>query len=183
MTDQDIRARSRDLLHSSLEAGASSISLQASSDQLSSLASSIESAIYEASGSTTSNEYRDSIRQRSLFVKKDNPQALLPALLDSNLTPLQFAQASHSELQSPQQNLSDSKLQEENISNSIGLQSNFIDGDVVQSDQVVNDTQENGASGQIGVAEEMLGGEGEFKARGQPKTGKAMEGIEFETPQ
>lgn len=67
-------------------------------------------------------------------------------------------------------------MQQENIQQSIGLDSNFADGEVVQPDQVVNDSQENAASGQIGVAEDMLGGEGEFKARGQPKTGKANEG-------
>lgn len=172
----DIRSRSTDLLLTSLQSGAETTSIKAEKPTLSTLAEQLEASIHAANGSTTSNEYRDAIRQRSLFLKKDNPQALIPALLQGTLSADDFANASHTHLQSPEQALSDAQLQQDNIQQSIGMASDAVDGAAVQPDQVANDSQENGASGQIGVAEDMLGGEGEFKARGQPKTGKANEG-------
>lgn len=58
----------------------------------------------------------------------------------------------------------------------MGLDSDTADGRAFLPEQVVDDSQVDGASGQIGVAEDMLGAEGEFKARGQPKVGRANEG-------
>lgn len=63
----------------------------------------------------------------------------------------------------------------------MGVSSNFDDS-LVQGEQAVTEEQKGNDPSQLGVAEAMLGGEGEFASRKQPKVGKAMEGVEFETP-
>lgn len=79
MTD-DIRNRSVKLLETSLAASASS-----GSSDLSQLASSLEEAIFQANGSSTGNEYRDAVRQRSLILKKDNPE-LATSLVEGKIS-------------------------------------------------------------------------------------------------
>lgn len=76
MTD-DIRNRSVKLLETSLAASGSS--------DVSQLASSLEEAIFQANGSSTGNEYRDAVRQRSLILKKDNPE-LATSLMEGNIS-------------------------------------------------------------------------------------------------
>lgn len=86
MTD-DIRSRSAKLLETSIAA-----SLSSGSSDVSQLASSLEEAIFQASGSSTGNEYRDAVRQRSLVLKKDNPE-LATSLVEGTISVEEVARA------------------------------------------------------------------------------------------
>lgn len=66
-------------------------------------------------------------------------------------------------------------LEERNLQSSLGMVT-------AEPTLAVDEEQKEGRTGQLGTAENMLGEEGDFKSRAQPKVGKAMEGIEFETP-
>lgn len=182
MTDSDIRNRSISLLSTSLAGGleaAGNASATPSQSQLDQAAIQIEAALFTAHQESTSNEYRNATRERSLMLKKDNPQ-LAAQLLSGSLSFQDFATQPASSLRSSDQKKADEVLEAENIQSSMGISSNFAEGDLVEATRPVELEGARGGdafvSGQSGLAEAMLGEEGEFKARGQPKVGKAMEG-------
>lgn len=182
MTDSDIRNRSISLLSTSLAGGleaAGNASATPSQSQLDQAATQIEAALFTTHQESTSNEYRNAIRERSLMLKKDNPQ-LAAQLLSGSLSFHDFATQPASSLRSSDQKKADEVLEAENIQSSMGISSNFAEGDLVEATRPVELEGARGGdafvSGQSGFAEAMLGEEGEFKARGQPKVGKAMEG-------
>ncbi|CAO1637972.1 unnamed protein product [Parajaminaea phylloscopi] len=171
----DIRARSVSLFESSISAALTQVQgASAPASQIEQLAASIEEAIFSAFEGQTGNEYRNEVRERSLVIKKDNPE-VIKRLLNGELGPREFTSASASDLRSATQARTDTALEEQNLQDSLGMVT-------AEPTVAVNEDQEQGRTGQVGPAEAMLGEEGEFKSRAQPKVGKAMEGIEFETP-
>ncbi len=76
----------------------------------------------------------------------------------------------------------DAELRQQNLDASVGVDE--LDpqyGTMATSQQGRSRMQEEATYGEAGEASYDGGGEGEFKARAQPKVGEAMRGIEFET--
>ena len=147
------------------------------------LAAAIEEAIFTSHSSDSGNEYRASIRDRSLVLKKDNP-ALVHSLLSGSMTPESFATSPAQDLRSAQQVQSDTAVEQEQLKEAMAPE----DPDVLAEAKNVEETRpvgeemsEEGPAGTVQRTEETLGEEGDYKSRAQPKVGRAMEGIEFET--
>lgn len=78
----------------------------------------------------------------------------------------------------------DRQLRQQNLEASVGVDELDPEmGPIVTSEQGISRMQEGDMEtyGEAGEASMGGGGEGEFKARAQPKVGEAMRGIEFET--
>ncbi|CBQ70593.1 conserved hypothetical protein [Sporisorium reilianum SRZ2] len=172
----DIRTRSTNFLGDSIAAATGGQDASTASAQL-------EQAVYEKSGQSTSNDYRGDIRNLGLTLKKDNPQ-LAQDLVEGNIAPEQLVHMTPEELKTEEQAKQDQQLRQQNLEASVGV-------DDLDPDRGANVTYEQGISrmqegdmetyGEAGEASLGGGGEGEFKARAQPKVGEAMRGIEFET--
>ncbi|PWZ03182.1 hypothetical protein BCV70DRAFT_214646 [Testicularia cyperi] len=174
----DIRDRSAKFLADSLAASSSEQDASAAASQL-------EQAIFDEAGQSTSNDYRNEVRSIGLTLKKDNPQ-LAADLLQGNISATQIAGMSPEDMKSAEQAKKDEALRQENLNASIGV-------DELDPEQGLTHTGQQGTSrmeeddmytyGEAGDGSMGGGGEGEFKARAQPKVGEAMRGIEFETGQ
>lgn len=78
----------------------------------------------------------------------------------------------------------DEQLRQQNLEASVGVDDLDPDrGAKVTYEQGISRMEEEDMTtyGEAGEASLGGGGEGEFKARAQPKVGEAMRGIEFET--
>ncbi|EPQ28280.1 uncharacterized protein PFL1_04107 [Pseudozyma flocculosa PF-1] len=173
----EIRTRSAHFLTESLSSASPSSS---SSQDLSSLGSDLEAAIHAKHGDT-SNEYRAEVRNLGLTLKRDNPQ-LAASLVQGTVTAEQVAHMSDDELKSPQRRMEDNRLRQQGLENAVGVDDFQID--VTSTTQPGISTADQADMATYGEAEDAEmggGGEGEFKARAQPKVGEAMKGIEFET--
>lgn len=90
-------------------------------------------------------------------------------------------------MKTKEQAAQDNQLRQQNLQASVGVDELDPDqGNIVTSEQGIPRMQESdmetyGEAGEAGEASLGGGGEGEFKARAQPKVGQAMRGIEFET--
>lgn len=88
----DIRSRSVTLLSTSLSTAVSHAGAAADQSQLEQLAAAIEEATFDSQGAQTGNEYRNAVREKSLVLKKDNPD-IVQQLISGKMTPKTFAQA------------------------------------------------------------------------------------------
>lgn len=87
-------------------------------------------------------------------------------------------------MKTQEQAAQDQQLRQQNLEASVGVDELDPDlGAIVTSEQGISRMQEGDMEtyGEAGEASLGGGGEGEFKARAQPKVGEAMRGIEFET--
>ncbi|KAJ9477539.1 Transcription elongation factor [Pseudozyma hubeiensis] len=168
----DIRSKSANFL-------ADSISAATGGQDASSSATQLEQAVFEKFGQSTSNDYRNDVRNIGLTLKKDNPQ-LAQDLLQGNVAPGQLVNMSHEEMKTDEQAKQDQQLRQQNLEASVGVDE--LDPEH-GSTQGISRTQEDDMEtyGEAGDSSMGGGGEGEFKARAQPKVGEAMRGIEFET--
>ncbi len=73
----------------------------------------------------------------------------------------------------------DAELRQQNLDASVGVDE--LDPQYGTMSTSQSRMQEEATYGEAGEASYDGGGEGEFKARAQPKVGEAMRGIEFET--
>lgn len=174
-SSDDIRPRSIELLTTSLQSAAPG----ADPNQLSQLASEIEEALFLASDSDSGNTYRSSIRDRSLVLKKDNP-GLAKELLSGSSTAQTFATASPQDLRSSQQVAADSQLEQDHLQEAMAPSEPeaLSEQKSMAETRPLEEAQPGAPIGEDGTA---LGEEGEFKERSQPRVGRAMEGVEFET--
>ncbi|SPO22497.1 uncharacterized protein UTRI_01175 [Ustilago trichophora] len=172
----DIRSKSVTFLGDSISAAAGGQDASTAANQL-------EEAIFQKFDQSTSNDYRGEIRNIGLTVKKDNPQ-LAQDLVSGKVAPNQLVNMSFEEMKTTEQAKQDENLRQRNLEASVGVDElDPEQGALVTSEQGISRMQEGDMEtyGEAGEASLGGGGEGEFKARAQPKVGEAMRGIEFET--
>ncbi|KAJ1032682.1 hypothetical protein NDA16_000704 [Ustilago loliicola] len=172
----DIRSKSANFLSESIAAATGG-------QDAGSAAAQLEQALFERHGQSTSNDYRGDIRNIGLTLKKDNPQ-LASDLAQGTLAPDQLVNMSYEEMKTEEQAKQDDQLRQQNLQASVGVDELDPDqGNIVTSEQGISRMQQGEMEtyGEAGEASLGGGGEGEFKARTQPKVGEAMRGIEFET--
>ncbi|CDR87705.1 uncharacterized protein SPSC_03484 [Sporisorium scitamineum] len=172
----DIRTKSANFLGDSIAAATGGQDASAASTQL-------EQAVFDKFGQSTSNDYRGDIRNIGLTLKNHNPR-LAQDLVQGNVAPAQLANMTPEELKTEEQAKQDQQLRQQNLEASAGVDDLDPDrGAAVTYEQGISRIQEGDMAtyGEAGEASLGGGGEGEFKARAQPKVGEAMRGIEFET--
>ncbi|KAN0060924.1 hypothetical protein ACQY0O_006658 [Thecaphora frezii] len=150
------------------------------SSSLPSFAEGLESAIFQKHGSTN-NAYRNEVRSKGLTLKKDNPQ-LVTQLVEGRVSVETLARWEEEEMKSPHQSKRDEELRKQGLQNAIGVDDFATDvTSTTQPTLPPRDEEDLETYGEAKDAEMGGGGEGEFKARAQPKVGEAMRGVEFET--
>lgn len=94
---KDIRQRSASLLSTSISAALTQAQGLSPNDspspaKIEELASALEAALFSSRDQQTGNDYRNAIREKSLVLKKDNPN-MVKALLSGEFSPQEFATA------------------------------------------------------------------------------------------